>query len=96
MKNGKGSGRRNSQIDAETFENNWEKIFGMKTKKENRELSKYFSDNGKKEAVVIKTNEGFMVELFEQSRYIRSVDCTKHSIHWAEDVAENWTMGYMV
>lgn len=58
-------------------------------------VSTFFSDNGKKEAVVLLTDKGFMVELYEQSRYIKTVDCSGRSINWAEDVAENYTLGML-
>lgn len=58
-------------------------------------VSRFFSDNGKREAVVMLGDEGFSVDLFEGSRYIRTVDCSKKSINWAEDVAENWTLGVL-
>ena len=56
-------------------------------------VSSFFSDNGKKEAVVVLTDKGFMVELYEQSRYIKTIDCSGKSINWAEDVAENYALG---
>lgn len=58
-------------------------------------ISRFFSDNGKREAVVMLGEEGFSVELYEGSRYIRTVDCPNKSINWAEDVAENWTLGVL-
>tara|TARA_B100002019_G_C20991551_1_gene460806 strand:- start:287 stop:508 length:222 start_codon:yes stop_codon:yes gene_type:complete len=59
-------------------------------------ISKYFSVNGKLTAEVIKTEKGYMVELYEKSRYIRTVDVSDHSLSYAEDTAENYTLGLPV
>ena len=59
------------------------------------EISKHLSENGKKEAIVVKTEKGFTVELYERSRYIRTVDVSDHSLNYAEDVAENWALGIL-
>lgn len=58
-------------------------------------VSTHWSTNGKKEAIVNKTQNGFEVDLYEKSRYIRTVDCHNHSLNWAEDVAENWVLGVL-
>lgn len=96
--NGKGSKRRPSLVDNQTLEENWKRIFGMKEHKRGvitEEISKHFSDNGKREATVIKTESGYMVELYEKSRYIRTVDVRDKSLSYAEDTAENWTLGVL-
>lgn len=59
-------------------------------------VSKYYSDNGKLSAEVIKTEKGYMVELYEKSRYIRTVDVSNHSLSYAEDAAENYVLGLPV
>ena len=101
---GKGSKPRPLAVDRKEFENNWDKIFSERTvevKEHKRKvvieepISRFFSDNGKREAVVLRGEKGFSVVLFEGSRYIRTVDCSKKSINWAEDVAENWTLGVL-
>lgn len=100
--NGKGSKRRPMQVNQNEFDSQWDLIFGGKNMKHQHErgiiteeLSRFFSDNGKKEAVVVKSENGFMVELYEKSRYIRTVDVSKHSLQYAEDTAENWTLGIL-
>jgi hypothetical protein len=60
------------------------------------EISKHISDNGKLSAVVVKTEKGYMVELYEKSRYVRTVDVSIHSVQYAEDTAENYVLGYPV
>lgn len=98
--NGKGSKPRPLSVNQNKFDEQWDLIFGGKNMKYHRKevtisetLSRHMSANGKNEAVVIKTERGYVVELYEQSRYIRTVDCTSHSINWAEDVAENYALG---
>jgi len=44
---------------------------------------------------VVKTEKGFMVELYERKKYIKTVDVTTHSEQYAEDTAENWTLGVL-
>jgi len=101
---GKGSKQRPRQVNWEKFNDNWDLIFGGKNMKHEKnqnqftceELSRYTSDNGKKEAVVIRTERGYMVELYEKSRYIRTVDVTNKSLQYAEDTAENYALGVLV
>lgn len=61
-----------------------------------QEISKHWSENGKKEAIVIKTDKGYIVELYEKSRLIRTVDVSTHSLPYAEDTAENWALGILL
>ena len=104
--NGKGSGRRplavgsrEEYVDAYAkFDAQWDLIFGgknMKAENQHTEISKHTSINGKLEAIVFQTGVKYYVELFEQSRYIRTVDCSEHNINWAEDVAENYVLGIL-
>ena len=41
---GKGSGRRPLSVDAKTFENNWDAIFGKKEKKVDSEVENVYND----------------------------------------------------
>lgn len=100
--NGKGSKRRPMEISQSEFDAQWDLIFGGKNMKHQHErgiiteeLSRYFSADAKREAVVVKTEKGFMVELYEKKKYIRTVDVTTHSQQYAEDTAENWTLGVL-
>lgn len=96
--NGKGSKRRPTQVDQEIVDHNWDIIFGGKQMKHEhkREMSRYISVNGKKEGVVVRTENGYMVELYERSKYIRTVDVSTHSLQYAEDTAENYALGLPV
>jgi len=99
---GKGSGRRPMKVSQSEFEAQWDLIFGGKNMKHEHqrgiiteELSRYMSADGRREAVVVKTEKGFMVELYERKKYIKTVDVTTHSEQYAEDTAENWTLGVL-
>lgn len=58
-------------------------------------VSNYWSDNGKREARLFKTEKGFSVELYEKSRLIRTVELYDKSEVYAENTAENWTLGVL-
>lgn len=99
---GKGSKRRPTQVNQELVDRNWDMIFGGKMAKHEHkrgmiteEISRHMSENGKKEAVVIRTEKGYMVELYEKSKYVRTVDVSSRSIHYAEDTAENYALGVL-
>lgn len=100
---GKGSKPRPISISQSEFDERWDRIFGdknMEIKEHKRsvkiteEISRHWSDNGKREAVVNTSEEGYEVDLYEGSRFIRTVDCHGKSINYAEDIAENWTFDY--
>lgn len=98
----KGSARRPLSVSQNEFDKQWDLIFGGKNMKHEHqrgiiteEISRYFSADAKREAVVVKTEKGFMVELYEKKKYIRTVDVTTHSQQYAEDTAENWTLGVL-
>lgn len=60
-------------------------------------ISQYMSEDGSRQAHVVKTPKGFVVNLYtvnnitEEKSYIRTVDCTAHSESYADDCAENYT-----
>lgn len=94
---GKGSKPRPLSVTRKEFESNWDAIFMNEHKRGmiTEEISRHFSDNGKKEAVVIKTEKGYMVELYEKSRYVKTVDVSSHSLNYAEDTAENYVLNIL-
>lgn len=63
----------------------------MNTKKWFRD---YYSENGDRQARVMQEKDWIQVDFFYvksgKPEFVRSVDCSDHSIWWAEDVAENW------
>ena len=101
---GKGSKPRPLSVSQSDFDAQWDLIFGgknMKYEEHKRSVeitervSQHWSDNGKREAIIVKTEKGYMVELFEQSRHIKTVDVTNKSLQYAEDTAENWALGVL-
>lgn len=56
-------------------------------------LSEFMSDDFIRTAEIISTERGFLVNLLENNKLVRTVDVTDHSESYAEDVAENWTTG---
>jgi len=96
---GKGSKRRPSEVTQTEWDKRWDLIFGGKNMKHqhNRgiiteEISTYLSADGRRESIVVSTEKGYMVELYENKKYIKTVDVTDHSLSYAEDAAENWTL----
>jgi len=67
--NGKGSKPRPLSVDRKTFENNWDRIFGKKIP-EKIELSSYWSDDGEYEAIVLKENGAFIVEIYQNCVFV--------------------------
>lgn len=96
--NGKGSKQRPREVSDTDYENNWDRIFGMKDREKttHNQVSRHWSDNGKKEAVVIFKDPGFEVELYEQSRLVRTVELPTESLAAAEDIAENFCLGILL
>ena len=101
---GKGSKTRPLNVSQNKFDKQWDLIFGGKGMKHdehkttvmiNEEIGKHWSDNGRKEAIIKKSGLGFIVELYEQSRYIKTVECFDKSLNYAEDVAENFCLGIL-
>ena len=102
--NGKGSKSRPLSVSQSKFDEQWDLIFGGKnmkynehktTVKINEKISTHWSLNGRKEAIVMKSELGYSVELYEQSRYVRTVECFDKSLSYAEDVAENFCLGML-
>lgn len=61
-------------------------------------LSSFYSDDRKRKADIVKNDEGYTVRLYTlgvSSDYVLEEvrDVTQHSIHYAEDCAENYVLG---
>lgn len=100
---GKGSKRRPMKVTQNEFDSQWDLIFGGKNMKHQHErgmiteeISRYYSENGKKESIVILTEKGYMVELYEKSRYMKTIDVSSHSLRYAEDTAENYVLDILL
>jgi hypothetical protein len=84
--NGKGSARRPSTVDGEKFSSNWDKAFG--DKKMRVELSRHFHKEEPIEAIVCLTDDGFLVEIYEKERHVKTSESFSREIH-ADNYAEN-------
>jgi hypothetical protein len=56
-----------------------------------------FSDDGRREAHVVREKDVLSVDMFERDKQerlklIHTVDVTGHSEYYAEDTAENWVI----
>ena len=96
---GKGSKPRPLSVSQSEFDKQWDLIFGGKNMKHQHErgiiteeVSQYMSPDGRRESIVVATEKGYMVELYEKKKYIKTVDVTNHSLSYAEDAAENWVL----
>ena len=100
---GKGSKPRPLSVTQSKFDEQWDLIFGGKNMKHEHkrgvviteEISKHFSHDGKKLSIVVVSERGYMVELYDNEKYIKTVDVSDHSLSYAEDTAENWVLGIL-
>ena len=58
-------------------------------------VTRMFSEDGMREAHVIRVGKQLLVDMFERNEQeklesVRVVDVTGHSEYYAEDAAENW------
>lgn len=90
---GKESKMRPLSVPQTEFDRQWDLIFGGKNMK--IEISQHCSKNKEREAKVVKTEEGYLVELYEKNRYTRTVELKEHSLDYAENTAENWALGVL-
>jgi len=56
------------------------------------EIVSEFGTMEKRRAVIVKTNNGFRVDLYKRMEFIKSIDCNDHSESYAERMAENWVL----
>ena len=97
---GKGSKPRPLSVSQSEFDKQWDLIFGGKNMKHEHkrgvtiteEVSRHLSADGRRESIVVATEKGYMVELYEKKKYIKTVDVSDHSLSYAEDTAENWAL----
>ena len=93
---GKGSKPRPLSVSQNEFDKQWDLIFGgknMKRESDGVSISEYNSRDGIRKAIVKKNENGYYVEFFENNEPVKSVDVSTKSIHFAEDVAENYVLG---
>ena len=65
----------------------------MSTPQQKIEISKYFSDDGLKEAIVCKIGRGYVVDFYENEEYNHSIIYNTKSLQYVEDAAENYVLG---
>ena len=54
-------------------------------------ISKFYSDNGAaRRAIILEVDNEYMVDLYEEGKLLKAIDCTGKSLKWAEDVADNF------
>jgi len=101
---GKGSKRRPFAVSnkedyikaQENFDAQWDIIFGgknMKHKKDQTYISTYRSEDGIRVAEVRQDDDGYYVEFYLNGDWVKVVDVRAQSVHYAEDVAENYVLG---
>lgn len=56
-------------------------------------VSRFYSDDQKRHADVVASNNGYEVEMYEDDKQVRRQQCWEHSRQYADDCAENWVMG---
>jgi hypothetical protein len=65
--------------------------------KEGNWISRYYSDDGLREAVIVKNSDDgkynvlcYSKDVNSSMKFDRVIDVTDHSFRYAEDTAENW------
>lgn len=59
-----------------------------------RILSEFTSDDGKRTATVLYSDEfTFVVEMYSEGKIVGSRNIENHTLQYAEDCAENWVIG---
>lgn len=58
-------------------------------------LSEYYGHKAtaNRKAVIVKDNQGLVVELYDFGRMVERRPVYKHNKHYAEDAAENYVLG---
>ena len=86
---GKGSKPRPLSVDRKTFENNWDRIFGDNKPEPAIEVSSYWSDDGRMEAIVLKNKSSYFVEIYNDGKFITKLTKKMSTRGEAEAIAEN-------
>ena len=64
-------------------------------KEDDRILSEFCSEDFVRRSHVIYMNDRLIVRCYEYEELVKNVDCTNHSLRYAEDAAENFVLGVM-
>lgn len=60
---------------------------------ESNYISEFSSDDGTKKAIVVKNNNSYSIDFYENNKYYHSIMYTDRSLRYAEDAAENYALG---
>jgi len=61
--------------------------------KTDRNVVTEMGDPSDRHAKIIKTPQGYEVDIYNEGDVIRTIELHKHSESYAEDCAENWVLG---
>lgn len=86
---GKGSKPRPLSVDRKTFEDNWDRIFGQNPLDKAVEVSSYWSDDSVMEAIVLKENGAYFVEIYSEGVFVTKLTKNMSTLREAEAIAEN-------
>lgn len=87
---GKGSKPRPLSVDRKTFDDNWDRIFGNNKPEPAIEVSSYWSDDSRLEAIVMQgKDKSYFVEIYSDGNFVSKISKGIHTLDDAEAVAEN-------
>ena len=87
---GKGSKPRPLSVDRKTFDDNWDLIFGNNKPEPAIEVSSYWSDDSKLEAVVMQgKDKSYFVEVYSDGNFVSKLTKRIFTLEDAQSVAEN-------
>ena len=87
---GKGSKPRPLSVDQKTFDDNWDRIFGAKKPEPAIEVSSYWSDDSKLEAVLLQAKDGsYFVEIYSDGNFVSKITQCIFTLDDARSIAEN-------
>lgn len=87
---GKGSKARPLSVNRETFDNNWNRIFGDNKPEPAIEVSSFWSDDGELEAIVLQGKDrSYFVEIYSDGNFVSKLSNGIFTLDDAESLAEN-------
>lgn len=87
---GKGSKPRPLSVDQKTFDDNWDRIFGANKPEPAIEVSSYWSDDSKLEAVVMQgKDKSYFVEIYSDGNFVTKISKGIFTLDDARLIAEN-------
>ena len=87
---GKGSKPRPLSVDRKTFDDNWDRIFGVNKPEPAIEVSSYWSDDSQIEALVMQgKDKSYFVEIYSDGKFASKITKGIYCLKDAEEIAEN-------